>query len=414
MKKLLTLFLLLISITSFSQTPRAGGINNLQATVLNTVHDNFVGVQTTNLNSFAVYSFATNFDYSLGLKSTDNLAEGLTNKYFSNTLARNAFSAGTGLTYSAGIYGLDSSTQGLLASISNKFNTPTGSTAQYVRGDGSIVNFPTIPTAQVPSDWNASSGVERILNKPVIPNNTNQLINGAGFLTSFTELDPTVPAYSKTLSAFSVIKTSTDPLYKNISYTPTSLEITNALGFSPLSATGNGSGLTGLLKSQVGLTNVDNTSDASKPISTATQTALNNKQNSVVLTTTGTGAATFNTTTGALNIPTPAIITMDYTNTATVAGGAGNAVFYITSDKTSTGTALYTNVNFVLPIVNDSNANYTYGWSYNPTTKALTVNVKTNVSTNALLNLLGGLVPVLSPPSNVANGVNVSLLVKGS
>lgn len=37
--------------------------------------------------------------------------------------------------------------------------------------------------------------------------------NPAGYLTSFTEVDPTVPAYAKTLSAFSVIKTSTDALY---------------------------------------------------------------------------------------------------------------------------------------------------------------------------------------------------------
>jgi hypothetical protein len=55
-------------------------------------------------------------------------------------------------------------------------------------------------------------------------------------------------------------------------------------------------------KTAVGLANVDNTSDANKPISTATQTALNAKQDTLTLTTTGTsGAATL---TGAtLNIP---------------------------------------------------------------------------------------------------------------
>jgi len=49
-----------------------------------------------------------------------------------------------------------------------------------------------------------------------------------------------------------------------------------------LTTTGNGSGLTGLTKTQVGLANVDNTSDASKPISTATQTALDGKQATLV------------------------------------------------------------------------------------------------------------------------------------
>lgn len=42
---------------------------------------------------------------------------------------------------------------------------------------------------------------------------------------------------------------------------------------------GNGSGLTGLTKTQVGLGNVDNTADTAKPVSTAQQTALDLKQN---------------------------------------------------------------------------------------------------------------------------------------
>src|SRR4029077_4550621 len=37
-------------------------------------------------------------------------------------------------------------------------------------------------------------------------------------------------------------------------------------------------GSTGLTKADVGLSNVDNTSDANKPISSATQSALNNKE----------------------------------------------------------------------------------------------------------------------------------------
>lgn len=44
-----------------------------------------------------------------------------------------------------------------------------------------------------------------------------------------------------------------------------------------LQPAGNGSQLTGLTKTQVGLANVDNTSDAAKPVSTATQTALDGK-----------------------------------------------------------------------------------------------------------------------------------------
>jgi hypothetical protein len=65
-----------------------------------------------------------------------------------------------------------------------------------------------------------------------------------------------------------------------------------------LPVNGNAVGLTGLTKSQVGLSSVDNTSDANKPVSTATQTALNLKAaDNVVVKLTGnqtiTGLKTF-------------------------------------------------------------------------------------------------------------------------
>lgn len=43
---------------------------------------------------------------------------------------------------------------------------------------------PTIPAAQVNSDWSANSGVAEILNKPTIPSKTSDLNNDSGFLTS--------------------------------------------------------------------------------------------------------------------------------------------------------------------------------------------------------------------------------------
>lgn len=55
-----------------------------------------------------------------------------------------------------------------------------------------------------------------------------------------------------------------------------------------LATNGNGSSLTSLTKGQVGLGNVDNTSDANKPVSSATQTALNLKANLASPTFTGT------------------------------------------------------------------------------------------------------------------------------
>lgn len=47
-----------------------------------------------------------------------------------------------------------------------------------------LTDKPTIPAAQVNSDWNATSGVAQILNKPTIPTDTSDLTNGAGYITS--------------------------------------------------------------------------------------------------------------------------------------------------------------------------------------------------------------------------------------
>ena len=54
-----------------------------------------------------------------------------------------------------------------------------------------LINKPTIPAAQVNADWNATSGVARILNKPSIPTDTSDLTNGAGFITGITSSDVT-------------------------------------------------------------------------------------------------------------------------------------------------------------------------------------------------------------------------------
>ena len=54
-------------------------------------------------------------------------------------------------------------------SFAGKFDVPTGTSADYLDGTGAPTLFPTIPNAQVNSDWNATTGVEEILNKPSIP-----------------------------------------------------------------------------------------------------------------------------------------------------------------------------------------------------------------------------------------------------
>jgi hypothetical protein len=103
---------------------------------------------------------------------------------------------------------------------------PTFANVSFTGSYNDLINTPTIPTAQVNSDWNSNSGKSQILNKPTslagygITDAYPLTGNPSGFLTSFTEIDPTVPIYAKSLTGFGVIKSSTDPLYYPLGSNP--------------------------------------------------------------------------------------------------------------------------------------------------------------------------------------------------
>lgn len=59
-----------------------------------------------------------------------------------------------------------SQTTGLQTALDGKLAAPTGTAAQYLRGDGALATFPSIPAAQVQTDWNATTGLGVLLNKP--------------------------------------------------------------------------------------------------------------------------------------------------------------------------------------------------------------------------------------------------------
>jgi hypothetical protein len=80
------------------------------------------------------------------------------------------------------------------------------------------------------------------------------------------------------------------------------INVSQVKALAPVQSVASKTGAVTLVKADVGLSSVDNTADADKPISTATQTALNAKQATLTLTTTGTsGAATL--VSNILNIP---------------------------------------------------------------------------------------------------------------
>lgn len=310
-------------------------------------------------------------------------------------------------------------------------NAPTYTTVAITGSYNDLIDKPSIPAGQVQTDWNAVSGLGVLLNKPslstvatsgvyndltgkpTIPTDNSQLANGnnyitasstntltnksgnisqwtnnSGYLTSFTETDPLVPTYSKSLNAFSVIKASTDPLYKAIGYTPTSLEITTALGFTPITnartitingvtldlsanrtwtvgdllSTGsyaNPSWITSLAYGKLTGTptipsNTSQISESSNLYYTDTRA-----RTAISLTTTGSGVASYNSSTGALNIPT---------NTGTVSSiiaGTGLSGGTITT----TGTISMPNIGTpgtYNTVVTDAQGRVTTGYSATP------------------------------------------------
>jgi len=158
--------------------------------------------------SYANPSWITSLNYSK-LTNTPNLASYLTTGSLSvSTITPSGNGA---LSYSNGVFTYTPpnlatvATSGSYADLTNKptiteIPTQTANSGKYLTTDGttlswatvtggttdynSLINKPTIPAAQVNSDWNASSGLAQILNKPTL------------FSGSYTDLTnkPTIPA----------------------------------------------------------------------------------------------------------------------------------------------------------------------------------------------------------------------------
>jgi hypothetical protein len=97
----------------------------------------------------------------LAAKTTDNLNQGTTNKYFSDTLARNALAAGTGLSYnsSTGTFSINTSTDNVSEGSANlyyttaRFDTRLGQSNLNAFAD--VTN--TTPTTGQALAWNGSA-----------------------------------------------------------------------------------------------------------------------------------------------------------------------------------------------------------------------------------------------------------------
>lgn len=205
-------------------------------------------------------------------------------------------------------------------------------------------------------------------------------------------------------------------------------------------------------KSDVSLGNADNTSDVNKPVSTATQTALNGK----VTTVSGKGLSTEDYTTAEKTklsgIATGATVNSsdatlldrvnhtgtqlsstisDFNSAVDARGGkavsgtttksgyfpvvksgtisSGTVAFHFTSDGTSGGTALFAtgpDQDSVQLSFNDSAASYQPSWAWSNSNKTLTVTLNKLGTANILTGILG---QVAAP-----NGFVVKVIVFGN
>lgn len=86
----------------------------------------------------------------------------------------------------ANLAGQPSDNAALASALNAKADTSSLATVATTGDYGDLLNKPTIPAAQVQSDWNQSTttAVDYIKNKPTIPSKTSQLNNDSWFITS--------------------------------------------------------------------------------------------------------------------------------------------------------------------------------------------------------------------------------------
>ena len=229
--------------------------------------------------------------------------------------------------------------------LNGKFNNPTGNNTQYLDGTGTPTTFPTIPSisglaTETYVDNSLANKVDKETGKSLILDTEISRLasmtaiftttlktaydnavswistNGTNVLNHLTRTDNPHSVTKSQVGLSNVPNTDTtttanitDSINKRFVTDSNLTTIANTSGVNggdettatiqtkrPLKTIEGqsleGSGNIDLTKSDVGLGNVDNTSDINKPISTATQTALNLKQNALTNPITGTGTLT--------------------------------------------------------------------------------------------------------------------------
>lgn len=162
--------------------------------------------KTTTVNSHALSSNVTVTSSDVGLNNVDNTSDA--NKPVSTATQ-------TALNAKQAAITTGSSSQYLKGDLTLG-TTPTLSTVATTGAYSDLTGKPTIPSAQVNSDWNSSSGLSQILNKPslstVATSGLYSDLSGKPSLAtvatsgSYTDLtnQPTIPSVTRTTSSLSL------------------------------------------------------------------------------------------------------------------------------------------------------------------------------------------------------------------
>ena len=287
------------------------------------------------------------------------------------------------------------------------FKTPTGTSTQYLMANGSVSSGVTVGAISASSNANGATITTGVLN--LAPANAS---NG-GVVTTGNQTFAGSKTFSNTIggSISGNAATVTNGVYTtnklNVLAATTSTELAGVIsdetgtGKLVLSDSPTFTGIvSGINKTMVGLSNIDNTSDASKPISTLTQAALDLKQNALTNPVTGTGT----TNTLPKFTGTSTVGNSNISDNGTVVSVFGNLLLGTTTD---TGAKLQVNGAYTNASSNDEVSDTTIDFS-------LSNIAFTSATSNAisLTNIKdGGVYNLVTTANNVSNSVSFTLPV---
>ena len=250
--------------------------------------------------------------------TTDNLAEGTTNKYFTDERAQDAVgnAVGTGLSYNdpTGAISVDQTVMqarvanvtdteigyldGVTSAIQTQINakapsadpTFTGTVSGVTKAHVGLGNVDNTSDADKPVSTATQAALDAKATPADITTAIDNLVGGApGALDTLNELAAAISDDASYAATITTALGNKQDKVANVSDTEigyldgvTSAIQTQLNAKAPTADPTFTGTVSGVTKAHVGLGNVDNTSDANKPVSTATQTALDAKVNSLV------------------------------------------------------------------------------------------------------------------------------------